>query len=261
MSNKRRILNKVLLIFLIVYLSGGIILMFSQRSFIYFPSVAVNEGLPEMVMDAHEAKLKIIVLNEGHGDALLYFGGNAESVDVYHKDFSHTFKNHTVYLVNYRGYGGSTGTPSEKAIYEDALLVYDKLKTKHKNISVIGRSLGSGVATYVASQRDIKKLVLVTPFDSVKAVAKGQFPIYPIEFMLLDKYDSIGRVNAIKAQTLILVAGKDTLVPNENSFRLYNAFKPSKVEMKVFRSFGHNDIQYDPQYYSMMEDFFLSLEK
>ncbi len=96
---------------------------------------------------------------------------------------------------------------------------------------------------------------MVTPFDSAEAVAKGQYPIYPIEFMLFDKYDSIGRVNTIKAQTLILVAGKDALVTNENSFRLYNAFRPSKVEMKIFHPFGHNDIQFDNNYYSTMEEF------
>jgi uncharacterized protein len=255
MSTKRQILNRVLLIFLIVYLSGGILLSFFQRSFIYFPSESVYQGLKEMVVEAKEAKLKIIVLNEGHDDAIIYFGGNAEAVDTYQKDFSHNFKNHTVYLVNYRGYGGSTGKPSEKALYEDALLVYDKLKSKHKHISLIGRSLGSGVATYVTSKRDIKKLVLVTPFDSIEAIATGQFPIYPVSFMLFDKYDSIGRVNAIKTQTLILVAGKDTLVPNENTFRLYNAFRPSKVDMRIFHDFGHNDIQFDTHYYSTMEEF------
>ncbi|MDD2950456.1 MAG: alpha/beta fold hydrolase, partial [Sulfuricurvum sp.] len=255
MSNKRRILNWIFLIFLIIYLLGGILLMFFQRSFIYFPSTSVYQGLKEMMIDAKDAKLKIIVLNEGHDDAILYFGGNAEAVDAYQQEFSQYFNNYTIYLVNYRGYGGSTGKPNENALYEDALLVYDKLKIKHKNIAIIGRSLGSGVATYVASKRDIKKLILVTPFDSFEEIAKKQFPIYPIKFMLFDRYDSIDRAEEIKARTLILMARNDILVPNENSIRLYAAFDPLKVHKQIFEGFGHNDIQLATQYYSTMEGF------
>lgn len=250
-----RLFKRVLFILLLCYLLGGVFLICFQRSLLYFPAEAVNRGLKAMVVDNKEIKLKIIVLNEAKEDAIVYFGGNAEAVDVSSGDFAHYFKNYAVYLVNYRGYGGSSGKPSEEALYEDALLVYDKLKLKHKNIAVIGRSLGSGVATYVASKREVKKLILVTPFDSMDEIAKAQFPIYPIELMLVDQYNSIGRVDAIKAQTLLLIAGKDTLVPNQNSYRLYNAFSPSKVDLLTFDGFGHNDIQLAQHYYSAMVEF------
>jgi uncharacterized protein len=254
---KKTIISKkrIALILAISYISAGILLMIFQRSFIYFPQEANNPGLKEMVLKDKKEKIKILVSNEGCEDAILYFGGNAEAVYVYYDNFAHNFKNRTVYLVNYRGYGGSSGTPSEAALYEDALLAYDTLKSKHKNIAVIGRSLGSGVATYVAAKRDVKKLILVTPFDSVEAVAQAQFPIFPIAWMLLDPYDSIGRAKEIKAQTLLLIAGDDTLIPNENSMRLYNAFLPSQVHKQRFQGFGHNDIQSASRYYLAMKEF------
>lgn len=250
-----QLFKRVLFFLVIGYLLGGILLIGLQRSWIYFPTTVENYGLKVMVVDNKDAKLKITVLNEANEDAIVYFGGNAEAVDASYNDFGHSFKNHAVYLVNYRGYGGSSGKPSEEALYEDALLIYDKLKMKHKNIAVIGRSLGSGVATYVASKREVEKLILVTPFDSLEEIAKAQFSIYPIALMLFDKYDSIGRVNAINAQTLFLIASKDTLVPNENSYRLYHAFSPSKVDLLTFDGFGHNDIQLAQHYYSAMEEF------
>jgi hypothetical protein len=115
--------------------------------------------------------------------------------------------------------------------------------------------LGSGVATYVAANRDIEKLILITPFDSIQAVAQEKFPIYPMQLMLFDKYDSIARARDIKAQTLFLIAEDGTLVPNENSLKLYDAFAPKKVQKEIFKGYNHNNIQLAPLYYKKMQQF------
>ncbi len=247
--------KKIALLLLIGYVVVGIALMFMQRSFIYFPPSATSHGLNEMTIRNGNESLKIIVSDGEYENAIIYFGGNAEAVYGYYHDFSHHFGDHSLYLVNYRGYGGSSGTPSESGLYEDALLLYDTIKPKHKNITVIGRSLGSGVATYLAARRDVGKLVLITPFDSLEAVASAQYTIYPISWMLFDKYDSIGRVKDIKAPTLILIAGDDTLIPNENSMRLYRAFRPDQADIRIFEGLGHNTIQSSPDYYRAMREF------
>jgi len=255
MSQRRRIFNRVLVVILIVYGISVMTLMLFQRSFLYFPAPSTHPNLPSMHLETQGEKLNIIVLNEGHSDALLYFGGNGESVDNAARDFADAFKNHTLYMVDYRGYGHSSGKPTEEALNHDALLLYDHIKAKHSTISVIGRSLGSGVATYLASQRSITKLILVTPFDSIEAVAQGKFPIFPISWMLLDTYDSLSRVPSIHIPTLILIAKRDTLIPNNHSLALHNAFRPSNVEAKVFTAFDHNDIHLSQEYYPTMQHF------
>ena len=250
-----KFMKQIIVVLLVCYIISIGLLAYFQRSFIYLPSADINHGLKEIAVDVENAKLKIIVLNEGHENAILYFGGNAEGVYANSDNFLEHFKDYTIYLVNYRGYGGSSGEPSEESIYDDALLIYDKLTSKHKNISIIGRSLGSGVATYVSSKRNVRKLILITPFDSIENIAKEKFPFYPIELILSDKYDSIDRAKYIKAKTLILMAKNDTLIPNKNSIKLYNAFALLKAQKQIFNGVGHNDIQMADGYFFAIEKF------
>ena len=88
-------------------------------------------------------------------DAIIYFGGNAESMAQSSDEIARQFPAFTVYLMDYRGYGRSTGEPSEEGLYSDALKLYDTMKSKYESISIGGRSLGSGIAVYVASQRKV----------------------------------------------------------------------------------------------------------
>jgi pimeloyl-ACP methyl ester carboxylesterase len=100
------------------------------------------------------------------------------------------FPDRAIYLLHYRGYGGSSGTPSEKALFADALTLFDEVRTKHSSVDVVGRSLGSGVAVYVASLRPVARLVLVTPFDSLEGLAALRFPYVPVKWLLRDKFES-----------------------------------------------------------------------
>ena len=157
--------------------------------------------------------------------------------------------------MDYRGYGGSTGEPTEKGLYSDALKLYDTIKGKHNRISIGGRSLGSGIATYVAAHREVSKLALITPFDSIVNVAQGRYPIYPVSFLLHDKYDSVSRTKEIKAKTFIVLAQKDSVILRERTQQLIDAFDPSQLEVTIIEDRGHNDISSDAKYYKIMQDF------
>ena len=250
------IITTILKLLLLIYLIIGAILYNKQRDILYYPSNAPQKSLDELNLKNDEGVLKTFVLNRGHKNAILYFGGNAESVGYSAKEFAKNFPNHTIYLVNYRGYGGSSGTPTEEGLYADALLIYDKIREYHADINLIGRSLGSGVATYLASKRPIiNRLILVTPFDSITSVAQSKFPLYPMSIMLKDKYDSIGRVSKIGAvKTLIVIGTKDEIVPAKNSQRLYEAFDKSKVHL-LYLPRGHNDIELDKRYFLEIKRF------
>ena len=115
-------------------------------------------------------RVEVIVVNEGKENAALYFGGNAEIVAYHGVELRGKLPDFSVYLVNYRGYGGRSGLPSEGALLDDALLIYDRIVERHISVDIVGRSLGSGVATHVASLRPVEKMVLITPYDSIRAM-------------------------------------------------------------------------------------------
>lgn len=251
------VLKRIVVILFSVYMIALAVLAYFQRSFLYFPTPSVQHGMKEIDLHVKEATLKVIVLNEGRKKAILYFGGNAEVLAGNIASFGAHFKDHTLYLAHYRGYGGSSGVPTEQSLYEDALVLYDIFKKSHDEVAVVGRSIGSGVATYLASKRDVKKLVLITPFDSVEKLAQERFPIFPIGLILQDKYDSLSRAGSIRAHVCILIAQKDEIVPNENSIRLYRGFDPAKVSQSVFEDVGHNDIHRAKAYFSTIEHFLM----
>jgi len=253
-------INRLLYIILIIYILFGFLLYIKQRNILYLPSSPIPTNFKEVYFDNNGTKIKTFVIHPKQEDAVIYFGGNAENVAYSVIAFEEKLKNHSLYFINYRGYGGSEGKPTEKGIYSDALFIYDQIKKHHKNISIIGRSLGSGVATYLASKRPIKKLVLVTPFDSIRSVAQEIFPIYPMNILLKDRYDSLSRVFKITTKEILIIQGaKDKIVPPPHTQRLFDAFKHqaplSTVDKLYFEHRGHNDIDAEEQYYLKIKDF------
>ena len=119
----------------------------------------------------------------------------------------------------------------------------------------MGRSLGSGAATYLASKRSVEKMLLVSPYDSIKNVAQNKFPIYPMFLLLKDEYDSIGRVKEIQAKTIILMAENDEVIPKKHSMRLISEFPPEQITVKTISKTGHNDISNKMEYYDHLRSF------
>ncbi len=241
---------------LLIYVLVGAVLFFYQRKLIYFPTANIPHNYEQLQLTHENVTLEIIVLNQGKKEAILYFGGNAEAVVYSAEDFLSVFPLQTVYLLNYRGYGGSSGQPSEAGIFADALFLFDKVLDKQAIISVIGRSLGSGVATYLASKRPVEKMALISPFDSITSVAQNIYMIFPVFLMLLDKYDSISRVKEIEVKTIILVAEHDEVIPRKHSQRLIDEFPPEQISVKIIADSGHNDISNKVEYYQHLKDFF-----
>ena len=257
----RRILIAVILIITIVYLAIGIYLYLNQRAFIYFPQLgALYITEKPIEIRSGEITLRGWVLNEGSEEAIIYFGGNAERPEASIPDFKHVFDNQTVYLINYRGYGESDGSPMEESLYADALAIYERVSQNHDKVSVIGRSLGTGVATYLASQRDIDRLVLIEPFDCMVNVAQAAYPIFPVKLMMKDRYDSASRAGSITARTLIIMAWRDEIIPRRSTERLISEFDQDILKVVVIEGSTHNDIQDYPQYYRVLREFLVTSE-
>ena len=245
-----------MLYILLIYVLIGAVLFFYQRKLIYFPTAKIPHDYEQLQLIHDNVTLEVIVLNQGQKEAIIYFGGNAESVVYSAKYFLAAFPQQTVYLLNYRGYGGSSGQPGEKGFFADALFLFDKVLEKQATISVIGRSLGSGVATFLASKRPVKKMALISPFDSITRVAQNNFMIFPMFLMLLDKYDSISRVKNVKAETIVLIAENDEVIPRINSQRLIDEFPAEQLTVKIIADSRHNDISEKAEYYQHLKDYF-----
>lgn len=238
-----------------IYLCVALFLFLFQRNFLYYPTSDSEHEYDVVQYAVNDAVLDVIFLNQGKDEAIIYFGGNGEAVVGNAYFFKKALADNTVYLVNYRGYGGSTGRPTEENLYLDAQYIYDQVRQEHDSVSVIGRSLGSGVATYLASTRDVNKLILITPYDSIQAIAQKQYPVFPIALLLRDKFDSLSRVNNINSDTLAILAEHDVVIPFENSQRLIHAFPESQIKVKIIKGTGHNSISSRSEYYDLLQAF------
>ena len=248
---------KVLLAAAVVYLAICVYVYLNQRAFIYFPQRGVlYTGEKLLEIRSGQIILRGWVLNEGCDEAVIYFGGNAERPEAGMPDFKRIFSDQAVYLINYRGYGESEGSPTEEGLYADALAIYDHVSQNHSKVSVIGRSLGTGVATYLASKRDVERLVLVEPFDSMASIARAAYPFFPAGLMLKDRYDSAGRAGSITSRTLIIIAGMDEIIPRWSTEKLISEFDQGILDALVIEDATHNDIQNYPQYYTALMEFF-----
>ena len=233
----------------LVYLGLCAALYAFQRALIYYPQPRAIAG-PASTMELAVADASLVVSVRSHDGpkALLYFGGNAEDVSSNLPSFSRAIPDHALYLMHYRGYGGSSGTPSEEALQRDALALFDRIFLDHPEIAVVGRSLGSGIGIWLASQRPATRLVLVTPYDSMQDLAASHFPYLPVRWLLRDKYESSRYAPSIRVQTLVISAEDDEVIPSASTARLLAAFAPGVAALKVISGAGHNTISNSPDY-------------
>jgi len=247
-------MKSILLTILVLYIGVCIVLFVFQRKVIYFPqpATAVND-VAAISFDSDGEQLRGWVVNEGRAKALMYYGGNAENIANNIGFFKDVLPDYSVYLIPYRGYGNSTGYPTEDHLYLDALSIFDRVKVNHQQMALMGRSLGSGVATYVAENRQVTRLVLITPFDSIVNVAKSVYWMFPVNLLLKDRYMSINRVDKITAQTYIFIAEHDQIIPRVRTESLISQFSEQLMATIVITGAGHNDISQYQQYVTELQ--------
>ena len=223
---------------LLMYLMQDQLLFFPQRL-----DPAGREALRKRFGEVRE----VVLDNEGRRrhawhlpaqagkPTVIYFGGNAEEVSWMIEDARTRVPGAGWLLVSYPGYGASEGAPSEKDISADALLWHDHAAKALGATEIIafGRSLGSGAAVFLASQRKLKAVVLVTPYDSLIAVAGHHYPLLPVRLLLRHPFDSISRAPAIQAPLLCIAAQRDRVIPPAHARRLYEAWGGPKQWLEL----------------------------
>lgn len=239
-----------------VYVLLCVFVYVRQRSFIYYPTPVVVSPVGQTVsLPVSGAVLQLWVVRGPGSSAVLYFGGNAEPVASSAETLSRAAPDRTWVFVNYRGYAGSTGAPSEAALVVDALAAFDWLQPDHADIAVIGRSLGSGVAVQLAASRPVSRLLLVTPFDSLVSVGRDALPWLPVSWLLKDRFESVKYAPRVSCRTRVLIAGQDDVVGPAHARRLVEAFTPGVASAVEAPGAGHNTIQLWPKYEATIGEF------
>lgn len=237
-------------------IAAGMILY--QRKLMYFPHTDLLAPAQYGLDHVKAGKLKTKdgeLLDFWHLPAadgrptILYFHGNGG-----HLGFRANFfraaadAGYGVWMLSYRGFGTSTGSPSETGLYIDAEAAYQYLRQDLQladdQIILFGESLGTGVATHVAQGKKLRSLVLQAPFTSVVGLASEIYWWLPVNMMLKDRYDSISKTANVQMPTLILAAEKDRVVPARHAKRLFEVMHDPK-KFVMFSGVGHND--FDPQ--------------
>ncbi len=197
---------------------------------------------------------------------VIYFGGNAEEVswmlDRIGDPRIDPARGETPgagwLLVDYRGYGLSEGSPGEKTLVSDALQWFDHALTlpgvDATRVYAFGRSLGSGVAVALASQRRVAGLILATPYDSLAAVAKRYYWYLPVDLLLRHRFDSIALAPSMKQPLLCLIAERDEVIPAVHGERLFDAWGGAKRKVNLQEA-GHNSTDAPPLFWPAIRDF------
>jgi uncharacterized protein len=244
---------RIALLLALAYAGLCVLLFVKQRSLIYFPPPAPPaDPATAMMLETDGIQIHISVHARQADNVVLYLGGNAEDVDASLPEMAAAFPGRALYLMHYRGYGASGGKPSERALVADALKLFDYMRGSHRNITVVGRSLGSGIAIQVAAQRPVERLVLVTPYNSIAEIAAIQFPYVPVNWLLRDKYESWRHAPQVHAPTTLIAAEHDEIIPRASTEALATHFKPGVAALKVVTGAGHNTIGLSGQYLALL---------
>jgi uncharacterized protein len=231
------------------YIGFCALLFWSQSSFLYHPMPARPGDTGTITsFEGDGARLLVSTHPKPGNIAVLYFGGNGEDVSQSLPLLVRVFPHAAIYALHYRGYSGSTGTPTEKHLVADGVALFGRIYQEHRDVTVIGRSLGSGVAIQVASLRPATRLVLVTPYNSIAELAAQRFSYVPIKWLLKDKYESGQFAPRISVPTTIIAAQRDGVIPMASTLSLFSHFKPGVATFTVIRNAGHNDISEHPEY-------------
>ncbi len=184
---------------------------------------------------------------------ILGFGGNAWNADGLAAYLHGLFPDAEVVAFHYRGYPPSTGRPSAAALLADAPVIFDHvLETLGVGrVVAVGLSLGAGVAAHLAARRSLAGLILVSPFDSLEALAREHFPWAPVGWLLRHHMATVESLRGVATPTAVIAAGRDTIVPPRRTEAVQRTI-PTLVFDRTIAQAGHNDLYGHPDFRAAM---------
>lgn len=256
----------IILTAILVYIIINLFVYFGQEKFLFKPEKLPrdfefkypNQNVTEYNLEREDGvNINAIHFSQDNPKGVvLYLKGNSRSIKGWGKyaiDF--TRLGYDVVMVDYRGFGKSTGRRTEKGIKEDLQRVYDKLKAKvdQKYIVIYGRSMGSGFATKLASTNNPRLLILESPYYSMMKMAKRYLPFMPISMAMRFPIKTYKWIQYVNCPIKIIHGTSDRLVPFSNAIAL------TKLRQKFARLYpivggGHNNLHTFEEYHRMLEE-------
>ena len=240
-----------------IYLVFGLIIFLFQRKILFNIS-----GKPNKPEDYELSNIKELKIKTSDGVDLLawyskpninqpmlvYFHGNSFDIGERAYRIKRYINNGWgVLLLAWRGYSGNLGKPTEKNLYIDGETaikwIIDNLNYDYENLIIYGESLGCAVAVELGTRYKFKSIILEAPFTSAPDIARKRYKIYPVKYLVLDKFDNYSKIDKILSPVLIISGTKDEVIPHSHSKKLY--LKSNNPKKNLFVDDGMHNNLYD----------------
>ncbi|MAI07408.1 MAG: hypothetical protein CMF61_00480 [Magnetococcales bacterium] len=241
---------KILVLAVIFYI-GVCAFMFFRQERLLFPAhlapASPDENYTSFKTDDQfllETKIFRATANANKTPLLILFTGNAQNAILAGEGIWKGFEeNINLATMNYRNYGNSEGQPTEKNIFKDAVAFTKFIKSEYpsEKVYLMGISLGTGIASYVASQIDVDGVILMTPYDSIVNVGQAQYPFLPVKFLIKHPFDTTLHIQNVQAPVAIMRAGNDKVILSERTNNLVN-FVPNLAYDHTVPNMEHTEI-------------------
>ncbi len=233
------------------------LIFYPQKNNSYFCKKWKNS---EIILNINQQQLQgwfVKVSDPDKSPIVIYYGGNAEDISV-NLSYLDNPRDSSLLLMNYRGFGNSTGLPTQKELFSDALAIYDyvisKININPNKIYLMGRSIGSSIAAYVASQRHTGGLILVTPFDSITSFVPKFLRFFPINGYLQRYFNTSKYLEHVEGKFLVIAAGVDEVIPRRCLENLLTKFQ-DQILFSEIKEADHQNIAEFNQYSDAIENY------
>jgi len=257
-KNTSQKIYTVLKVAVIAYIVSGVVLYFLQEKFLFHPKKLPADHAFSFQLPFNEINLPVsteknisivqfTVPDSLRKGVVLYFHGNRQNIERYATyAINFTRNNYEVWMIDYPGFGKTTGKRTEKTMYADAAIFYKMARSKFskEKIIIYGKSLGTGVATQLASVSDCKRVILETPFYSIDALLKHYAFIYPVSLMSKFHFPSYEYIKKIESPVTLFHGTKDELIPYKQAVRL--AKENPGVQLVTIEGGRHNNLNDSP---------------
>ena len=258
-------LKIIILVIIGLYIVASILLYLLQEGFIFLDEplddnfrFSFDTPHAEVNLDMEDGG-RINVLHftaEDPKGLILYYHGNAGNLAGWGY-VAHDFValGYDVAIMDYRGYGKSTGRRTQKTMLSDAVAVYDHFKRKYSEDKIVlyGRSLGTGIAAYVASKTKPGKLVLESPYFNFTSLVQVHFPVFPAGPSLKFKFRTNQYLRDVECPIYIFHGTEDTVVPFKQGKKLYEGLGSKEASMFVLEGGTHNNLDSYKEYWENLE--------
>ena len=253
----------VFFVIFFAYFLITVFLYFYQRKLLYHPNInsfdthSINHKIEKVLISSKNDLMAWHYKNNESYKTLVFFHGNAGGLSNRVYKLNELSKLKLNYLIfAYRGFNGNSGKPTEEGLYEDADRAINWLKSKgiyEKDIILYGESLGTAIAIHTGQFKNFSGIILEAPFTSMIDVGQKYYPIFPVKFLLKDKYESKKKLNGIKSPVLVMHGGKDNIVPFYMGQQIYEALSVPKFA--YFNDQDDHMMEYNKELISSVKKF------